>query len=70
MNSREKGYEFEVEMIVTCVLNGYRLDWVPIRTIYSGEPSHIRPLRHLAKFLQVTYAAGARVRAARRAARV
>lgn len=44
LESREHGFEFEVEMIVTCVLNGYRLDWVPIRTIYSGEKSHIRPV--------------------------
>ena len=53
-SNRERGFEFEVEMIVTCVLKGYSLDWVPIRTIYAGETSHIRPLRHLAKFLQIT----------------
>ena len=53
--SQESGFEFEVEMIVLCVLAGYTLDWVPIRTIYAGEKSHIRPLRHLAKFLQVSW---------------
>lgn len=67
--SRETGYEFEVEMIATCVLLGYRLDWVPIRTIYGGEESHIRPLRHLANFLQITLSTGRRLRHARRQVR-
>ena len=53
-------------MIVTCVLKGYRLDWVPIRTIYAGEKSHIQPLRHLAKFLQITLKTNRMMRAAQR----
>ncbi len=65
-SNREPGFEFEVEMIVTCVLEGYRLDWVPIRTIYAGEKSHIRPLRHLAKFLQITMKTNRIMRAAQR----
>lgn len=64
-NNRESGFEFEVEMIVTCVLEKYSLDWVPIRTIYAGEKSHIHPLNHLAKFLQITWKADRMVRAAR-----
>lgn len=64
-DSPQRGFEFEVEMIVTCVLRGYTLAWVPIRTIYGGEKSHIQPLRHLAKFLQITYKTGQAVRAAR-----
>jgi len=62
--SCEQGFEFEVEMIVLCVLNGFGLDWVPIRTIYQGEKSHIRPFKHLVKFLQIswrTYRAVAKV---------
>ena len=65
-NNRESGFEFEVEMIVTCVLKKYSLDWVPIRTIYAGEKSHIHPLNHLAKFLQITWKTDQLVRAARR----
>jgi glycosyltransferase involved in cell wall biosynthesis len=49
--STEQGFQFEVEMIVVCVRGGFRLDWVPIRTIYAGEASHINPLRHLVEFL-------------------
>lgn len=51
---RERGFEFEVEMLITCLQNGCRLEWVPIRTIYAGETSHISPLRHVYKFLRVS----------------
>jgi glycosyltransferase involved in cell wall biosynthesis len=44
---QEAGFEFEMEMIVICVRRGYLLDWVPIRTIYAGESSHINPATHL-----------------------
>ncbi len=49
----EGGFEFEVEMIVRCIQYGYKLDWVPIRTIYGNEKSHISPLRHVYKFFRV-----------------
>lgn len=51
--SRETNFEFEVEMIVTCVRQGYSLGWVPIRTIYADEKSHIRPLRHVYHFFRM-----------------
>ncbi|MEN4010437.1 MAG: glycosyltransferase family 2 protein [Chloroflexota bacterium] len=51
----ERGFEFEVDMIVRCIQAGMRLDWIEIRTIYAGEKSHIRPLRHLAGFLQTCW---------------
>lgn len=50
----ECGFEFEVEMIVRCILHGYKMKWVPIRTIYGDEKSHIHPLRHAVKFMQVS----------------
>jgi glycosyltransferase involved in cell wall biosynthesis len=50
LDSQEQGFEFEVEMIVTCVRQGYGLDWVPIRTLYGDQSSHIDPLRHLVQF--------------------
>ena len=49
----ETGFEFDVEMITTCIRSDFRLDWVPIRTIYAGEPSHIRPLDHVRGFTRV-----------------
>lgn len=53
--SRETNFEFEVEMIVVCVKLGYRLAWVPIRTIYGDEKSHIRPLRHAYHFMRMVF---------------
>ena len=51
--SQEQGFQFEVEMIVVCVQKGYALDWVPIRTIYAGESSHIQPLQHVIEFTRM-----------------
>lgn len=51
VGSRESGFEFEVEMIATCVRRGWRIGWVPIRTIY-GAPSHIRNWDHLVNFVR------------------
>lgn len=58
----EAGFEFEMEQIVVCVEQGYKLDWVPIRTIYEGEKSHIRPLKHAWNFLRVTVQTRKRLR--------
>jgi hypothetical protein len=44
-----------MEVIVTCIRRGYVLDWVPIRTIYASERSHIRPWRHTRNFLRVVW---------------
>jgi glycosyltransferase involved in cell wall biosynthesis len=49
--SDEAGFEFEVEMIVTAIRAGWTIGWVPIRTIYAGQTSHIQPARHLRRFL-------------------
>jgi glycosyltransferase involved in cell wall biosynthesis len=54
LDSDESGFEFEVEMIARCIALGLPIAWVPIRTIYAGEPSHIRPVRHLREFVRVT----------------
>lgn len=54
LDSDESGFEFEVEMIARCIALGLPMTDVPIRTIYRGEPSHIRPWRHLTEFLRVS----------------
>jgi glycosyltransferase involved in cell wall biosynthesis len=63
--SDEAGFEFEVEMIVTAIRAGWTIAWVPIRTIYAGQTSHIRPGRHLRRFLATTWRARKSVRSAR-----
>jgi glycosyltransferase involved in cell wall biosynthesis len=51
--SDQEGFEFEVEMIVTCIQKGYELEWVTIRTIYAGESSHINPVKHLINYVDL-----------------
>jgi glycosyltransferase involved in cell wall biosynthesis len=53
LESDEAGFEFEVDMVVLCLRRGMRLDWVPIRTIYAGEGSHIKPWHHIRNFFRV-----------------
>jgi glycosyltransferase involved in cell wall biosynthesis len=55
LESTEQGFEFEVEMLATCLKRHFILEWVPVRTIYSGESSHIQPLEHIANFLRVVW---------------
>ena len=57
VDSRESGFEFEVEMIAVCIRRGWSLAWVPVSTIYAGEPSHVRPLHHLRHFVRATRSA-------------
>jgi glycosyltransferase involved in cell wall biosynthesis len=54
LGSAEDGFAFEVEMIAVCLREGWSIGWVPVRTIYAGEASHIRPGHHLREFLAVT----------------
>jgi glycosyltransferase involved in cell wall biosynthesis len=54
LDSTESGFAFEVEMIARCIALGLPMTEVPIRTIYAGEPSHIRPWSHLTGFLRVS----------------
>jgi glycosyltransferase involved in cell wall biosynthesis len=58
LSSQEQGFEFEVEMVALCLRMGLQLDWVPIRTIYQGEKSHIRPGQHVWNFLRVAWKVG------------
>ena len=53
LTSSETNFEFEVEIIARCVIQGYKLAWVPIKTIYAGEHSHIKPLRHIRHFFRI-----------------
>jgi glycosyltransferase involved in cell wall biosynthesis len=62
VESREPGFEFEVEMIAVCIRRGWTLGWVPISTIYAGEPSHVKPVHHLRHFVRATRAARRLVR--------
>ncbi len=60
--SDEHGFAFEVEQITTCIRMGGAIGWVPIRTIYAGAPSHIRPMAHLREFVRIVRQARREVR--------
>jgi glycosyltransferase involved in cell wall biosynthesis len=62
LNSGERGFEFEMDMIVVCVKRGWRIEGVPVRTIYGEEKSNIKPIQHVVQFFRM-------VRQARRAMR-
>lgn len=51
--SQETNFEFEVEIIVRCVIAGFQLSWVPIKTIYGDQGSHIRHVRHILNFYRL-----------------
>jgi len=53
LDSQEMGFEFEVEMIFACLHAGLTIHWVPIKTIYADEKSHISPLSHVANYFRI-----------------
>ena len=53
LESTEQGFEFEVEMLATCLKGHFYMRWVPIRTIYAGEVSHIHPWKHMVNFMRI-----------------
>ncbi len=63
-DSTEQGFEFEVEMLSTCIKRHFDLEWVPIRTIYAGESSHIQPIAHIVKFFKIVWATRQKMRKA------
>ena len=63
LTSTEQGFEFEVEMLVTCLKDHFSLQWVPIRTIYAGEASHVHPWKHLVNFMRIIRTTRERMRA-------
>lgn len=48
-------FEAEVEILLRAQLAGYRLAWVPIKTIYNDKSSHFRPARDSALFLKMVW---------------
>jgi len=64
LGAKESGYEFEMEQIVSCVEAGYTLAWTPIRTIYAGEASYIRPIPHIVNFVRVAWQTKVRLKRA------
>lgn len=64
--SHNHGFEFEVEMILRCILEKLQMSWITIQTIYGDEHSHIQPIRHGWRFILITFRTRRIVRAAKR----
>lgn len=48
----EGGYEAETVHLKRCLRAGVRIEWVPIPTVYAGEPSSFRSVRDTARVLR------------------
>ena len=48
-------FEAEVEILLRAQLAGYRIAWVPIKTIYADEVSHYQPFRDVPLFLKMVW---------------
>ena len=51
--SKESGYHFEVEMIAICIAEEWKIEWVPIPTIYGDEVSKQNPFDQIFGFPKV-----------------
>ncbi len=48
-------FEAEVEILLRAQLAGFRIGWVPIKTIYADEVSHFRPVHDSILFLKMVW---------------
>ena len=48
-------FEAEVEILLRAQMAGFRLAWIPIKTIYNDTKSHFRPLHDSALFLRMVW---------------
>jgi glycosyltransferase involved in cell wall biosynthesis len=48
-------FEAEVEILLRAQQAGFRIGWVPIRTIYADEVSHYKPSRDVPLFLKMVW---------------
>ena len=46
-------FDYESEMLIIASRNGYRIESVPITTVYSDEVSNIQPLRDALRFFRL-----------------
>jgi glycosyltransferase involved in cell wall biosynthesis len=42
---REERYEFETAFLLEALTRGLRVHWIPVATVYEGQPSHFRRWR-------------------------
>jgi glycosyltransferase involved in cell wall biosynthesis len=53
LHESRDGFAFETENLLLAAGNGFRIEFVPIRTIYGDERSKINPMRDTFRYLRV-----------------
>lgn len=49
---RAHRFEIESAMLTACCRNGYSVEFIPVRTIYHGRASHIKPVADTVRWLR------------------
>ena len=53
LHQSDDGFAFETESLLLAARNGFRIEFVPIRTIYRGERSKIKPMRDTLRYIRI-----------------
>ncbi len=48
-----RGFDYETEMLIIASRKGFRIESIPITTVYSDEVSNIRPVRDAIRFFKL-----------------
>ncbi len=55
VRTSSRRFEAEVEILLRAQMAGFRLAWIPIKTIYNDKKSHFRTLHDSALFLKMVW---------------
>jgi glycosyltransferase involved in cell wall biosynthesis len=50
-----RGYDYDTEVLIIASRKGYRIESVPITTVYTDQVSKIRPMRDAIRFLKLMW---------------
>ncbi len=53
LDFEENGFQIETELIIKAVKHGYRIEFVPIPTVYNGQKSYIKHFNDTVRFLRI-----------------
>ncbi len=53
LDLKENGFQIETELILKSLKNGFRIEFVPIPTIYNGQKSYIKHFNDTIRFLSI-----------------
>jgi len=53
LHEASDGFAFETESLLLAARNGFRVEFVPVRTIYRSERSKIKPMRDTFRYVRI-----------------